>query len=92
MTTARERYEAAAHAIQSGVSFDPDPRQRESKHLRVGINMRAVDHAALAALMIRKGIITEEEYFEELANQAEAELALYEAYLTEKLGAPIKLR
>lgn len=88
---ARERYLAAAHAMQSGVAFDPDTSDREPKHLRVGINSAMSDISAIASLLIERGIFTELEYIEVLANHMEQERDRYEIELTEKLGAPVKL-
>ena len=50
-----QRYDAAAHAMQSGVAFEIGAgvsRETEPKHLRVGVNSAMVDSAALAALLI----------------------------------------
>jgi len=79
-------YEQAAHGMQTAVAFeieqqrgdDPNTRSTSPKHLRVGINARAVDHAALAYILIRKGIITEAEYLEELRLAMNDELARYQ--------------
>ena len=54
-------YEEAAHAMQSSVAHEMNLPHRqaptEPKHLRVGVNTAMVDHAALAYLLIQKGII-----------------------------------
>jgi len=34
----KERYNKAAHAMQSGVAFSKDKKEQDPKHLRVGIN------------------------------------------------------
>ena len=52
------------------------------KHLRVGINSALVESAALAGLLISRGVITEEEYFETIADAMEAEKRRYEQMLT----------
>lgn len=64
----------------------------EHKHLRVGINTAHVDHAALAGLLIKKGIITQEEYMDALVEAMEAEVKRYEAHLSKIYGANITLR
>jgi hypothetical protein len=76
----RERYLAAAHAMQSGVALSiarGEARDMEPKHLRVGVNSALVDCAALAKLLIDKGILTEEEYERALADAMEAEVQRY---------------
>ena len=76
---AKERYAAAAHAMQTGVAFsmEANPSETSPKHLRVGVNSAMVEHAALAWLLIQKGIITEVEYRESLANFMEKERDSY---------------
>lgn len=90
---ARARYLAAAHAMQSGVAakMHHDPSETTGKHLRVGVNSAMSDHAALVQLLVRKGVIGEAEYFTALADQMEAEKAMYEAWLTERLGGLTKI-
>ncbi len=78
----RDRYVRAIHGMQAGVALD-EARGDASctpKHLRVGVNAAMVDSAALAALLIQKGIVSEEDYLESLATVAEAEHARYEAH------------
>lgn len=89
----RERYAAAAHAMQSGVmqehangSDDASP-----KHLRVGINSAMVETSVILTLLREKGIITELELAKALAEGMEREKAIYEARLTEALGIKINL-
>ena len=61
------------------------------KHLRVGVNMAMCDHAGLVDLLIKKGLITDEEYAEAIADEAEAEKARYEQELSQALGTQITL-
>jgi hypothetical protein len=84
-------YERLGHAIQSGVSYDQNPHTKDPKHLAVGNCMRASDHAALAALLMEKGIFTREEYEAALIDALKAEKARWEAYLAEQYGSPVKL-
>ena len=75
-----QRYFNASHAIQTGVAYEHNHGSQDGspKHLRTGINMRAVDHAALITLLVSKGIFTLEEYSAVLAAEAEAEKKRYE--------------
>jgi hypothetical protein len=96
--TPLERYAAAAHAVQSGVAADmeTDPNARSQgattpKHLRTGLNNVMSDHASLAKLLIDKGVITEAEYLDAIADGIEREQARYEQLLTRRLGSPVRL-
>lgn len=96
--TPAERYVAAACAVQSGVKADmeTDPNQNSQgastpKHLRTGLNNIMSDHGSLAALLIAKGIFTEDEYLEAIAAGTEREQARYEQLLTERFGCPVSL-
>ena len=90
---AYRRYAAAAHAMQSGVAakMGQDPGETTPKHLRVGVNSSMVENSALVKLLIGKGILTEEEWAEALADGMEAEVALYEKWLSERIGVAITL-
>lgn len=84
----RKRYEAAIHGCQTAIAFElakGETKQIDPKHLRVGINSSLIDSAALAKLLIDRSVFTEEQYYEALAEAAEAELANYE-----RRHAPIK--
>ncbi|KKN86948.1 hypothetical protein LCGC14_0262170 [marine sediment metagenome] len=87
-TELTERYARALHAMQAGVAFMmnfPSP-EIMPKHLRVGINAAMCDHAALAKLLIAKGIITEDEYLLSLAEAMEAEVERYRQSIAERTG------
>ena len=43
-----ERYERAAHRVQTAIAFNPDRPRDQYKDLRTGIDMRASDAAGLA--------------------------------------------
>lgn len=92
---AQERYTAAAHAMQTGVAAGMIPGARhaetEPKHLRVGVNSALVSVGALAALLVRKGVITEVEYFEAMADGMEAEAKRYADELSERFGTQVTL-
>lgn len=84
----KDRYEAAVHAMQSGVAAKIAMhlgRESEPKHLRVGVNSALVDTGTLARLLIRKGVFTSEEFYTALAENMEAEAATYERELGAKL-------
>ncbi len=86
-------YLDACHAMQSGVAMkmNIDPKETEPKHLRVGVNSAMCDQAALARLLIEKGIITQPEYETAIAAEMEREVARYEAWLRERIGPNITL-
>lgn len=88
-----DRYTAAAHAMQSGVAGKMSVQVGETsgKHLRVGINAAMVHEAALAKLLIAKGIITMDEHLTALADEMERERDRYAAELTELFGKPVTL-
>lgn len=87
MTTRQEdldRYNAACHAMQTGVKYEMENGSEEGraavtpKHLRVGVNSAMVSHAALVQLLITKGVFTEDEYYHSQALAMEVEVARYE--------------
>jgi hypothetical protein len=90
---AYQRYTSAAHAMQSGVAakMERDPSETTPKHLRTGVNSSMVENSALVKLLVSKGILTDEEWAEALADGMEAEVRLYEKWLSENLGATITL-
>jgi hypothetical protein len=89
----QDRYMFLMHAVQSGVAMtmNYDTHPTEPKHLRTGINSALVNQAAVVRLLVAKGIITEEEYYEALVKEAEAEVRSYEQALSERLKAKITL-
>lgn len=86
----RERYEAALHAMQSGVASTMGD-ECTPKHLRVGVNAAMADQGSLVRLLIAKGVLTEAEYLAAIADGMEAEKASYEKKLSEKFGANVRL-
>ena len=86
MMTDSDRYLVALHAMQSGVAAmmgrKEGSKETDPKHLRVGINSAMCEHAALVSILIEKGIFTEAEYMEKLADEMEAEKARYEERLS----------
>jgi hypothetical protein len=86
-------YERQAHATQSGVAMKMhhDETETTPKHLRVGVNAAMCDHAALARLLINKGLITHDEYVTAITAEMRQEKERYEAWLSERLGTKITL-
>lgn len=88
------RYQAAAHAMQSGVAWEltqkgidaETPIGRELKHVRVGVNSAMSQQGALARLLIAKGLFTQGEYMAAMADAMEAEKAMYEKTAREHYG------
>jgi hypothetical protein len=86
-------YESALHGVQSAIAFEyerENPQQdmrRIRKHLRVGIDSAHSSHAALADLLIKKGIISRDEYKEHVRLLMNHELHLYETRLSKQFGA-----
>jgi hypothetical protein len=91
------RYVRAAHAMQSGVRLKmsragvPDdeelwPGETSPKHLRVGVNAAMSDLGALVRLLISKGLFTQEEYTEAIADAMEDEQHSYEAEFGVQFG------
>lgn len=74
-------YEAAMHGVQTAIAhaMNQNDRLTEPKHLRVGIDSCQITDEALARLLIKKGIITEAEYLEEVRICANRELDRWEA-------------
>lgn len=88
-----QRYEAALHAMQSGVAMEMNYRTQptESKHLRVGVNAAMADHGGLAKLLIDKGVITEAEYMDAITASMETEKARYEKHISDLVGKSVTL-
>lgn len=66
----KQRYRAALHAMQTGVAaMIGCDNSTTPKHLRVGVNSALCDNSALTMLLIKKGIITEDECDKALAEE-----------------------
>lgn len=89
----KKRYFKLCHAMQSGVSgimiYDSHPT--EPKHLRVGVNSSLITNTAIVTILLRKGIITEQEYWEQLVESTFDEVERYEDELSKKLGKKVTL-
>ncbi len=91
-----QRYEAALHAIQTGVKFDIEKAGENAagadpKHLRTGVNSAFVSIAAIEKLLIAKGIITPEEWGKAIADSAEKEKERYVNHIKDKYGIDVTL-
>lgn len=87
------RYEALAHAIQSGTAHEHalGSKDQTPKHLRVGITLGRLEHAAVARLCIAAGLFTESQYFEAVIAELEREKALLEERLTRAHGGRARI-
>lgn len=90
----RARYERAAHAMQSGVAAEMGFHEAHGgtssatspKHLRTGVNVAMRDHSSIVSLLIRKGILTDEEVMAALADGMEEEVRLHERLVSDLYG------
>jgi len=92
-----EEYVSLVHAMQSGVAFDIAAHGEkragaDPKHLRVGVNVALVESSALWTLLVRKGIISEEEKVASLTEAHIAEVQRYEDHLSKTTGAKVVLK
>ncbi|MGH7243643.1 MAG: hypothetical protein ACREJD_09525 [Phycisphaerales bacterium] len=93
--TDEERLLAAQHAMQTGVLMEMEHgvgAATELKHLRVGVNSAMSGDAAIAELLIAKGVISRDEYFKACADEMEREVKRYEERLSKHLGTNVTLR
>lgn len=90
-----KRYTELAHAVQSGVKWeielDPLNAAYTSKHLRTGVNLALVDSGALGYLLVKKGLITEEELWTALVDGMQQEVQKYESRLSTLTGKIVTL-
>lgn len=91
--TDSERYEAALHAMQTGVKVElaAGSTSGTPKHLRVGVNSALCDNTALVKLLVAKGLLTMEEFLKALADEMELEVGRYEEIIRERTGKVVKL-
>lgn len=89
----QERVIVAQHAMQAGVAtmMQYNAAATQPKHLRVGVNTALVDGAAMAKLLIEKGVITQREYLTALAEAMEDEVATYIDLIASATGASVTL-
>lgn len=84
----RQRYRELCHAMQTGVAYvmEKEPGETTPKHLRVGVNSAMVEHSALSLLLIEKGIISEDEYYDAMNAAMEREVNTYQEKLRHLYG------
>jgi len=90
----RKEYLKLAHGMQAGVAImmTHDHSSTTAKSMRTGINTVMSDQGALVALLIEKGIFTEEEYYEKLIEFMGNEVKGYEKKISDRTnGANINL-
>ena len=81
-----KRYKELSHAMQTGVELSKEKGDQEPKHLRVGINVALADQSSLAYLLIRKGVITNEEFLQAIVEGMELEVESYRARIASETG------
>lgn len=87
MEAAQARYVAAGHAVQSAIGFSMGASKiTEPKHMRVGIDMTKSDVGAITRLLVAKGICTDLEIWEALAEGAEAEAEMQATTARQAMG------
>src|SRR5690349_18898785 len=88
-------YAQLGHAVQSGIAMLmelPGQTFTTPKHLRVGIDTSKSDMRGLVTLLINKGVITEEEYYEAMTDAMSREVVEYEHRLSRELGVSVTLK
>lgn len=86
-------YVRLMHAMQTGVEYlrQYDDTQTDPKHMKVGVNSSLVSCGALVKLLMDKGLITEQEYWDTLVRATREEVHTYEAQLKEHIGSAVTL-
>lgn len=75
-----DEHRRLSHAMQAGVAMEENWKDASltPKHLRVGVNVALSDAGGLVALLVKKGLFTEEEYFEAIVETMRTEVKNYE--------------
>jgi hypothetical protein len=89
----KDDYYKAACAMQAGVKLKHElgGTDTDGKSLRVGLNSQMSAHGALAHLLIKKGVITEDEYNAIMLDFMKREVAMCERELSEATGHTVTL-
>lgn len=86
------RYTQLAHGVQSGVAWrqgQEAPGYDRDKHMRTGVDITKAEQGGLAMLLVRKGLITHEEYLAALVEGLELEVLTFEDEATTASGVSI---
>jgi hypothetical protein len=80
---AMRQYQKKAHAIQSAIQFEISTGGEASagaspKHLRTGLNLVMCDLGSLLDLLVKKGIITDDEVIQATLDGLDGEIARLE--------------
>lgn len=90
-------YQLLLHAMQTGVKAEidlsglGDTSPAGPKHLRTGVSSSIIQNSALAMLLMRKGVITETEYWETQVEFFTKEVRDYEERLSKAMGGEVTL-
>ena len=76
--------------VASGVIYPTQPGH-SPKMLRTGVNSALVETGTIVNLLIEKGILTTEEWFEALNKTMQQEVTTLEKELSVHFGLPVKL-
>lgn len=90
-------YKRLGHAIQTGIGWkiqldtgspdvNSDPNLNAHKHLRVGIDTNKADLGSISRLLVKKGLISDDEFKQAILEGLELEKASYEDQLNERFG------
>lgn len=85
----KRRYLELCHAMQSGVAMmeNYNPLPTTGKHLRVGVNAAMSDFGGLITLLIKKGVITDDEVLDAIIESMEREVKKYEEEIHRATGS-----
>lgn len=89
-----KRVHALEHAMQSGVAMEAHhglSKAHEPKHLRTGVNYALVEVGAVIDLLVRKGLMTEDEVVDAVLAGMEREVEGYKKRLSEHFQTTIEL-
>lgn len=81
-----------SHRMQTGVEYLKDKSDQTPKMLRVGVNAAMSDQSGLAGLLIKKGIITLDEYENAMAEAMKREADRYEAEVAQQYPGQVNVR
>lgn len=93
-STPYDRYVAAMRALESWVAVKArmEPAETNPQQLRLGVNSALLQQSALVQLLANKGLISEDEFLEAMANAAEQEVARYQQWVSATTGVEVSLK